>query len=142
MDNRCRNIISENPVLRHDHLTPTVLSKFVPHIYKPKEIIGRFKAIGSYIEPYRTLYIDQLLKSFVFDQPQNSNTDNNQQACTYHVIELGVGFDFRMERILNFMQTTEQSIRATDLFLYELDLPNVLDVRECLMTELGGVDSG
>ena len=47
-----------------------------------------------------------------------------------------------MERILGFMESTEQQIESIDLNLYEVDLPNVLDVRECLMAELGDSESG
>ena len=129
MDNRCRNIESENPVLQHDQLTPAILSKFVPSIYKHKEVLGRFYGVGSFIEAYRTLYIDQLLKNFIF------NSDIKQ----YHIIELGIGFDFRLERILGFMHQNGQEIdNAYDIYLYEMDLPNVLDVRECIMTEFSG----
>eukprot|EP01084_Bolivina_argentea_P054857 100581_1 len=132
MDNRCRNMESNNPVIQHDYLTPTILSKFVPDIYKPKDIKGGFNAIVSHIEPYRTLYIDQLLQNFIF-------TDNpNNKTKEYHIIELGIGFDFRIERILNFMQTTQQPINEINLHLYEMDLPNVLDVRNCIMNEFSG----
>eukprot|EP01083_Nonionella_stella_P184359 669043_1 len=125
MDNRCRNIESDNPVLSHDQLTPAIVSKFVPDIYKHKDILGRFGGIGSYVEPYRTLLIDQLLRNFIF----------NTEHSDYHVIEIGIGFDFRVERILSFMQNTEQTIKDINLNLYEIDLPNVLDVRDCLMQE-------
>lgn len=122
---RYLDTLDPSPVL-NDSLSASYLDSF---IYSPQHLPPQRPAVSSVLEPYRAKLIDLLLAQWLRSRHANhilnieSRTRRTKQILdaehataaapksVLHVIELGVGFDARFERIfLEHADAAEQSV--------------------------------
>ena len=116
----------------------------------------------KYVAPYRSLLFDNYLKDFLKTHVENNitnNPKNSESSNELNILEIGIGFDFRVERLLHKIETQDifgdssddninsnnnentkkkdsnSTIESNKLILnsYELDVSEVIDIREKLI---------
>eukprot|EP01084_Bolivina_argentea_P203029 346804_1 len=128
---RHADTLDSKPIL-NDKLSSQYLNSF---IYSPQHLPPTFPKVSSILEPYRAKLIDMNLIQWIQsryanhilnienktkDTPQIINPDDSIiHKSVLHIIELGIGFDTRFERIFLSESNTNKKIDDIDYFLNE-----------------------
>lgn len=144
---RCQDTVSNEPILQDPYCTD-----FLQYIeYNSKQVPKHFMRLATVLEPFRAKLIDQCIGAFVelrkgfAIQDRMENKYLTAEPCVLHIVELGVGFDTRFQRLFvnkvsnidgELIATYQSIIDSSDydiIYYYEVDIGEVLNIREKLM---------
>ena len=124
---RYQDTLDPKPIL-NDKLSSQYLNSFV---YSKQHLPPAFPAVSSVLEPYRAKIIDMNVIQWIETRYANHiiNIENKTKdmaqiqskdkshKCVLHIIELGVGFDTRLERIFLSQNILSKRVEHEDYFM-------------------------
>ena len=126
---RYEDTLDSKPIL-NDKLSSQYLNSFV---YSKNHLPPKFPAVSSVLEPYRAKIMDMNLIQWIEsryanhilnienktkDVPQIINeSETNKNKCVLHIIEIGIGFDTRLERIFLSESNLNKRVEHEDYFM-------------------------
>ena len=166
---RYSDTLNASPIL-NDKYSAQYVQSFE---YSPSDLPPSHLSISSVLEPYRAKIIDMNLLQWIRCRHSNhllnieTKTANRPQICdseqqnvhksVLHIIEIGIGFDTRFERIfLSQSNATKQNEQMTDfehpsiacldntiswsndfdiVYFYELDFCEIIKMKQLLIEE-------